>query len=151
MSDVIKIEAEFDLDKLRDIIEKAKDLNDNPKLFKNLVEIEKIKNEAKDIVEQVEKIQTEAKGLIDSKAKALYGNSWEGIKGNGYKISRSPTGSVFDIIGTVQKKFKVVKESVDTKLVEKYIKEKGKLPAGLEYNKSRGHSIRITVKDNEDS
>lgn len=149
MSDPIKIEVELDIDDLKDFIENSKDLNDNKELFSYLSKIEVTKKKIEDILDQVKKVHDEAKGLINSKGNALYGESWGAIKGNGYKISKSPTGSVFSITGKVMSKFKVVKESIDTKVVETYIKDKGKLPSGVDYNPTRGHSIRITVHDNK--
>lgn len=149
MAEPIKLEAEIDLDSLRDTIENAKDLNDNKKLFSQLVQVARVKKQVKDILDQADSIEAQVKGFIDSKAKALYGNDWEAIKGDDYKITRSGTGAVFGIIGKVQKKFKVIKETLDTKAVNDYIKETGKLPTGIDYNPTRGSSIRITVQDNE--
>lgn len=145
---IIKIEAEIDIDAVKAAIEEAKDLNDNEELFNKLVEFERVKKQAADILDQVKSIEEDVKGFIKSKANALYGNEWEAIKGPNYKITKSPTGSVYAISGKVQKKFLVIKESVDTKQVNAYIKEKGKLPTGLDYNPDRGNSIRITVHDN---
>lgn len=146
---VIKIETEIDIDALTNSIEEAIDLNDNELIFDRLVEVERIKKQATDVLDKVATVEAEVKSLINAKANQLYGNEWEAVKGKNYKITKSPTGAVYSIAGKVQNKFKIVKESVDTKAVTQYIKEKGKLPAGLEYNPSRGHSIRITVHDEE--
>jgi hypothetical protein len=148
MSEPIKIEAEIDIEGLKETIENAKDLNDNKELFDRLVEVARIKKIANDILDQTASIEGQVKGLINSKATALYGNEWEAIKGDNYKITRSGTGAVFKIIGKVQNKFKVVKESLDTEAVTDYIRKSGKLPTGVDYNPTRGSSIRITVQDN---
>lgn len=151
MSEVIKIEAEIDLESLKTIIEDASNLNDNEEVFNKLIEVYRVKKQAEDILDSLKTIEDTVKSTIKSRATELYGPEWEAVKGTNYKITRSSTGAVFNISGKVQKKFKIVKESVDTKAVNEYIKEKGKLPAGLEYNASRGSSIRITVHDNENS
>jgi hypothetical protein len=144
-NNIIKINAEFDIDLVKESVEKAKDLNDNEELFEQLVGFEKIKKQASDILDQIKSVEDDVKGLIKTKANALYGNEWEAIKGHNYKITKSPTGSVFNIDGKPQKKFLVIKESINTKEVNTYIKEKGKLPVGIDYNGERGSSIRITV------
>lgn len=147
MSEPIKIELEIDLEALKGVVEEAKDLNDNQELFSQLVEVYRVKSEIGNILDQLTSIETEAKGLIKAKADALYGSEWTAIKGEGYKITRSATGSVFNILPDAKppKEFLVIKEAVDSKKVEEFIKEKGKLPKGLEYNPSRGSSIRVTI------
>lgn len=146
----IKIELEIDLEALKEVIDKSKDLNDNQELFSQLVEVYRAKKQISDVLDQLISIETEAKGFIKAKADALYSNEWSAIKGNGYKITKSSTGSVFNILPDAKppKKFLVIKESLDSKLVEAHIKETGKLPKGIEYNPSRGHSIRVTVNEN---
>lgn len=149
MEEIIKIEAEIDIKSLRNLIEDAADLNDNEEVFNKLIEVYRVKKQAEDILDSLKTIEETAKSAIKSRATELYGPEWEAVKGKNYKITRSSTGAVFSIAGKVQKKFKVIKESVDTKAVNQYIKKKGKLPTGLEYNATRGSSIRITVHDNE--
>lgn len=145
----LKIDFEIDINQLKGSIDDSDDLNDNEKLFSKLVEFQRVKEQIKNVLEQVEQIERDAKGTIKQKANQLYGDSWTAIKGDGYKITKSETGAVFNIIGRPQKKFIEIKESVNTKEVLSHIKEKGKLPGGLEYNPSRGTSIRITVHDND--
>jgi len=156
MSDTIKIELEVNLDELKDIINDTKELNDNEQLFSQLVQFQRVKKQISEISDQLTSIETEAKSYIKAKADALYGKEWtaiKGTKGKNYKITKSPTGSVFNIMTDKKppKEFLVIKESLDTELVENFIKEKGVLPKGIEYNPSRGTSIRITVADNEDN
>lgn len=143
----IKIELVVDIETLKDVIDESKELNDNQEMFDKLVEVYRVKKQVGDILDQIISIETDVKGWIKSKANALYGNEWRAIKGNGYKISKSPTGSVFNIIPDSEppKEFVVVKESLDTALVENFIRETGKLPKGIEYNVSRGSSIRVSV------
>lgn len=151
MSNTVKIELEINVDELRDVINDSKDLNDNEQLFANLVQFARAKKKINDLLDQIISIEEDAKGLIKSRAQALYGDGWQAIKGKGYKISRSSTGAVFSILpdAKVPKEFLVVKQSLDSKLVEQHIKETGKLPKGIEYNAQRGTSLRITVSDNE--
>lgn len=150
-NDIVKIDVTIDLKTIRETIDEALDLNDNEELFNKLVDFARTKKILKDAQEQIESVEADVKGLIKAKANALYGNEWEALKGDNYKITKSPTGAVFAINGKVKKQFLVVKESVDTKLVNKFIKEEGKLPAGIDYNPERGSSIRITVHEDEDS
>lgn len=149
MSNKVKLELELDIDKLQSVIENAKDLNDSQELFNSLTEVYRAKNKIGELLDQLIGIETEAKGWIKSKADTLYGKGWSAIKGKGYKINKSATGSVFNILPDQKppKQFLVVKESLDSKLVEQHIKETGKLPKGIEYNASRGTSIRVVVSD----
>jgi hypothetical protein len=149
MDDVIDIELKVDIKKLRETIESALDLNDNQQLFEQLIEFERVKKQVADIVDSIKSIEVDAKGLIASKANALYTDKWEAIKGKHYKITKSPTGSVFIIDGEPENEFVVIKKSLDTKLVNNYIKDNGKLPSGVQYNDARGTSIRINVSDDE--
>jgi len=147
MPNIVKIELEINVDELKDVIKDSTDLNDNEQLFSNLVQFARAKKQIGDVLDQITSIEDEAKGLIKSKAQALYGDGWQAIKGKGYKISRSYTGAVFSLDGKAPKEFVIVKESLDSKLIENYIKETGKLPKGVSYNPSRGTSLRITVSD----
>lgn len=148
-NNVIKIEVEIDLDAIKKVVDKAKDLNDNEELFSQLIEFERAKKQAQDVLDQIKSIEENAKGIINAKATALYGAKWEAVKGHNYKITNSPTGSIFNIAGKVQRKFLIVKESVNTKVVNQYIKDKGRLPIGLDYNPDRGSSIRINVHEDD--
>lgn len=147
MSEKVTINLEIDITALKEAIEGATNLNDNEEVFNALAEVFRTKKEITDVLDRIAFIESEAKGLINSKANALYGNEWSAIKGDGYKISKSFTGSVFNILEDVKppKKFVKIKESLDSKLVEEYIKETGKLPKGIEYNPNRGASIRVTI------
>ncbi len=144
----MKIEHEIDLKALHEAIDEALDLKDNEMLFGQLSSITSAKNDVKELLDKVEKIELEAKGLINSKAKALYGNDWQVISGKGYKILRSPTGSVFtrnpDV--KVSKKFIKIVESIDTDAVKAELDKTEKLPKGIELNPSRGETIKITIK-----
>ena len=97
----------------------------------------------------LDKLELEIKAEINAKAKALYGPNWKAIKGDGYKITRSSTGSIYEITGEPAPELVEIKRSLKSKLVDEYVKAKGQLPEGVGYNPIRGQAIRITVKDDE--
>lgn len=148
MDNIIKINAEFDLDALRSQINEATKIEDGEQFFESLASVYKVKKELAALEDLLISIETEAKGLINTKAKALYGNDWQAIKGEHFKISRSRTGDVYSLVGTAKKEFLKIKTSVDSKAVEAYALAKGKLPAGIELNDKRGESIRVTINEN---
>lgn len=147
MENIVNINANIDLKALREQIEKATKIEDGEKFFESLSEVYKIKAEIGAVLDQITSIETEAKGLINSKAKALYGNEWQAISGEKFKITRSRTGDVYSIVGNAPPRFVKIKKSVDSKAVDNYVAEKGKLPTGIEINDQRGESIRVTIKD----
>ena len=134
------------LEDIKSVIEKSTDLKDDKSFFYNLSLITKYKNLVKDALEGIEKLEKDTKGLINARAKALYGDDWQVIDGNGFSITRSRTGEIYTINGEPNKKFVIVKKSVDSKAVEDFILENEKLPAGIELSDKRGESLRITLK-----
>lgn len=152
MDSLVKFEFEIDIVKIHDIVNDASDLNDNQEMFGELVKITRVKKQLELLLDQVTSIELEAKSAIKGRATELYGANWSAIAGNGYKITKSATGAVFSVLpdATPDADFYEAKLSLNSKLVENYVKETGKLPEGIEYNSTRGSSIRITVKD-EDS
>lgn len=148
--ETININASFDLQELRDSIQSVDRVEDAEAFFEQLTRISKAKAELAALSDALASVEQEAKGLINAKAKALYGEDWQTVKGHGFKITRSRTGAVYDITGKPQAKFVKVKKSVDSKAVEEFIvRNDGKLPAGIDYNPKRGESIRITVEGGE--
>ena len=145
---MISFNYEIDEVKLSNTISEALNLNDNDSVFSELAAVTKAKKELQDALETLEKIEVVAKGLINSKAKQLYGEDWQTIVGQGYKITRSKTGAVYtrnpDI--PTPKKFIKIVESLDTKLIDAEFDKTGTLPKGVEINPTRGESIRITIK-----
>lgn len=146
MENIININAKIDLKALREQIEESTKIEDGEKFFESLTEVYKIKAEIGAMLDQITSIEIEAKGLINSKAKALYGNEWQAISGEHFKITRSRTGDVYTITGQAPPRFVKIKKSVDSKAVDNYVAEKGKLPTGIEINDQRGESIRVTIK-----
>lgn len=148
MSDTISINYELNPDVFAKSLAEAEKLEEAEGMIEQLTNITKAKKELKDLLDIVEKYEAAAKGLINSRAKNLYGHDWQAIAGDGFKISRSKTGAIYtrnpDI--AVSKKFIEVKESINTKAVDAYFDEKEALPKGIELNPTRGEMIRITIK-----
>lgn len=142
----MKIEAEFDLDKLRKQIEAAKDIKGDEPFFEQLAQVQAVKRQLAEVEDLLMSIELEAKGLINNKAKALYGDNWQVIKGENFKIMRSKTGDMYVLAGKANPKFVKVKQSVDSKAVDEYVAAHSKLPTGIEINDHRGETIRITLK-----
>jgi len=147
--DKIIINAEIDIEAIKKIADEALKLDDNGALFGKLAEFAKAKKQIKDIVELIDKAEVEIKGIINSKAKALYGPNWQAITGPGYKISRSFTGAKYEQVGAAPEEFIVIKQSVDSKAVDNYVKAHNEMPEGIAVNQGRGESIRMTIKEDE--
>ena len=145
----IIINAEFDLEQLKADIEASKDLEDDQSFFEQLALIQKTKTQLGDLNDALKSIEVEAKGLINARAKALYGDDWSAIKGDRFKITRSGSGAVYLINGRPGTKFVKTTQSIITEAVKEHIATTGKLPAGIEPNGERGETIRITVNSDE--
>lgn len=144
----VEINYAIEPEKFAESISAAEKLEDNKQMLEQLTVITKAKNEIKDLLETVEKYESAAKSIINARAKQLYGEDWQAIAGDGFKISRSFTGAVYTLNPDYKtpKKFLKVVTSIDTKAVDAYRDEKEKLPVGVELNPTRGESIRITIK-----
>ncbi len=147
MNNQVNIELQIDIENLRETIESALDLNDNQLLFEKLIEFESAKKKINNAFDLIKSIEADVKGLILSKANALYTDKWEVIAGSHYKITKSPTNNVFNVTDEADNEYIVVKKTANTKVINQYIKDNGKLPKGIDYNMERGTSIRINVKD----
>lgn len=143
----VKLEAEFDLDTLRKQIESSKTIKGDEAYFEQLSQMQAVKLELKALEDELMSVEAEAKGLINSKAKSLYGDNWQVIQGENFKITRSKTGDVYLINGSPNSKFIKIKKSVDSKAVDDYVVEKGSLPTGIEVNDQRGESIQVKIND----
>ena len=146
MAETVKLTVEYDPDKITEVIKEATDLENNKKVFDKLAYIAQIKKEIADMVEGFDKLEREVKYAINDRAKALYGKDWTVIAGEGFRVNRSFSGSVYEIIDAPPKQFVKVTTSPDTKAIDEYVKDKSKLPKGIALNEHRGESIRITVK-----
>ena len=136
----------IDIDTLNKSIENTTKIEDDEEFFLQMSAVTRIKKLLKDALEDVESIETDVKGLINSKAKAIYGPDWQTIAGERFKITRSKTGDLYIVNGKPNASFTKVKVSVDSKAVEEFIAKNDKLPAGIELNDQRGESLRITIK-----
>jgi len=135
----------INFDDVKKQIEDATKL-EGEEFYRRLLEISGLKMIVKDTLEQVEMYERDVKGLINAKAKAVYGNDWQAIKGEKFKITRSKTGSMYLVNGKPNAKFIVTKVTVDSKAVDEFIEENERLPKGIELNDQRGESLRITVQ-----
>lgn len=145
----IIINAELDLEALQKIADDALTLDDNAELFAKLAEFATAKGQIDEALDAIKRAEVQVKGIINAKAKQLYGNNWQAIAGPGYKISRSFTGAKYEQTGAAPEQFIIIKQSVDSKAVDNYVKANSALPEGIEINQARGESIRITVKEVE--
>lgn len=148
----LSLNIEINLEPIVKAIEGSKTLDDNELLFAQLSAIEFDKEQINLLQESFDKVYKEIKQVINDKAKALYGPKWSAIQGKNYKITRSLTGSVYQIIDLdkIPEDLLKVEMTVESKLVEDYIKSNSKLPEGLGYNPNRNESLRIKVNPNDD-
>lgn len=163
---VIKGSINFDLSAIKAAIEACEDLKlDSKTILEQLVKIDDAKKEVKKLKDAFDTAEAEVKAAINTRAKALYGDEWEAIKGNGYKISRSGTGAAYivetglDEEATAEDKvswivsnpeslaYLKVDVKVDKDLADQHIKDTNELPPKIVANCDRGESIRITVSD----
>ena len=138
----------LDLDKLKEIIDKAKDFETDEEFFKALASISAAKGIVADALEIVELFEQNAKSLINARAKALYGPDWQVIKSEHFKISRSFTGQLYEIVDDdkVDPDFLKVKLAPNAKEIETFREtHENKLPDGIAINEHRGESIRVKI------
>ena len=136
----------IDIGALKKSVEEATKIEDSEEFFLQMGSVAGLKKLVKDVLERVEAVEADVKGLINARAKALYGPDWQVIKSDNFKITRSKTGDLYLINGTPSPQFIKVKKSVDSKAIEEYVAKNDKLPKGIEINDKRGESLRITFK-----
>lgn len=141
-----EIRWSFNEEDCLEAIKQAASLKDNQQLFHDLAEIAQVKNSLKEIIDEVDAVDRQVKQTINDRAKALYGSDWDVISGDGFKISRSFTGAVYEVTGTPKKAFLKIVTNADSGAIDEYIKQHSKLPEGIALNENRGESIRITIK-----
>lgn len=145
----ILIHAVIDMEAVQGIVDEALSLDDNAAMFAKLAEFAHVKAMLKDATEQLDKAEADIKGIINSKAKQLYGPNWQAISGPGYKISRQFTGAKYEQVGAAPEQFIVIKQSVNSKAVDEFVKANSELPEGIAINQARGESIRMAIKEVE--
>lgn len=151
MTKKLELNISIDVDAITKAVKASKTLEDNELIFAKLSAIAFDKAQVAAFTDAFEKIEREVKQIINDKAKVLYGPEWTAVKGTGYKISRSLTGSVYEISGEPKSEFLDIKIAPKTKAIDNFIKAKSTLPDGIAYNPNRSDSIRITVKPQDDS
>lgn len=137
------------IEALQGLLETATKLEDNQQLFEQLASISKAKKLVESALEEVEAVESDAKALINAKAKALYGPDWQAIAGEGYKISRQQTGSVYELSDPdkVADEFVKIKMDPNAAAITNYREtHENALPEGVSLNEQRGESIRIAIK-----
>lgn len=147
---IVNIALDIDLNPLYKAIETSGDLNDNDKMFRVLSMVADAKQLLEDELDKILKLEDLTKRTINARAKALYGTEWSVIAGHGYKINRTLTGSVYSVDDAIKtedlpSELLKVKIELNSKAVDKYIKENSELPDGVAYNPVRGESIRIKL------
>lgn len=147
----LKLNISINLESITKAVEESKTLDDNELLFAQLSSFALDRKQVDAFNEAFEEVERMVKQVINDKAKALYGSHWKAISGTGYKITRSNTGSTYEISEPekVEDSFLKVKFSVNSREVENYIKANSKLPEGLIYNPNRSESIRIKIENDD--
>lgn len=135
----------IDKHELKETIGRASSMQ-GEEFYNTLLSITGFKNSIKEALDEVDGLEREVKSLINDRAKKDYGNDWQAIKGDNFKITRSKTGSMYLINGKPNSKFVVVKSTVNSDAVNEFVENNERLPKGIEINDQRGESLRITVK-----
>jgi len=145
----IELRVDIDLDAIQKTIIDATKLGNNNSIFEALAQIEKAKQEFLDSFEVLLQAERDVKITIDGKAKTEYGEEWDVIVGTNYQIGKSLTGALYvpaQDLTDVPEEFLTVRRNLDSIAVDKYIVDNGTLPDGVEYNPSRGRTIKIKVQ-----
>ena len=139
----------LDFEQYKTIIENVKEIETDEEFFKGLSAVAIAKKILADAAEVVENYATQAKGLINARAKALYGPDWTVIKGEHFKIGRQFSGNKYEIIDEDKVPPEMVKVKIEpnSEGIDAYRESNdSKLPEGVAVNEHRGESIRITIK-----
>lgn len=121
-------------------------MKDIDRLVKSFEDLETEKQDLLDKLEIIRESEDKVKDKLDSKARKLYGEGWEPIESDSYKISRVLQGSVYQIVGEVDGEFTKQTISLETKKVTDFIKSQGRLPKGVKVNIDRTYRITISLK-----
>ena len=146
--DKLELQVTLDIGQIRKTIEASKNLQEDHEVFKSLSSLMEVKRLVSELNEVWDQAEREIKQAINDKAKALYGTQWRAIDGDGFKVTRSMSGSVYQIIDPdkVPEEMLEIKVGVKTKAVDNFIKEKSTLPEGIAYNPDRNEQLRINLK-----
>lgn len=143
----IELHIIINADKIERTIRKSKDLQADEEIFHELSWLMSNKKAVDNLVDEWEALERTIKQALNDKAKSLLGPNWKALDGDGFKLRRSMTGSIYQISepDKVPDNLLEVKLSVKAKEVENYIKANSKLPEGLTYNPNRNEQLRITL------
>lgn len=152
---VVSVSVVVDLDTYEKAIKEAPTLHNSDALFKILSNIAADKKEIKEALETIEAVESIIKDTISKRMKSDEGDAWEVVEGEGYRITRSKTGSVYDFNATYTEKdilkipadFVKVDYKPNAKNIDEYIKAHSSLPGGIMYNPHRGDKITINLLD----
>lgn len=139
----------LDLSKFKEVIDRIKEVKTDEQFFMGLSSIAIAKNLLKDALETVEGYEAEAKGLIKAKATALYGPDWKVIEAERFKIVRSFSGQLYEIVDedNLDPDMVRVKFMPNSKNIETYREANDNtLPAGIAINEHRTEVIKVSVK-----
>lgn len=146
--DKLTLQAEFDIKAFKDVVASSKDLADDEKFFASLSQFQKIKNEYKQMGEDLDGAEREIKQAINDRAKAVFGDNWQAIAGSGWKISRSYAGSLYSIEDLAKATdFVKMEYKPDSKAIDEFISKNSALPDGVSRNSNRTEVLRISVDD----
>lgn len=132
--------------KLTTKVSKAKSLEDNKDLYEAVRLIALEKEHLSALLSHVEAAETALKEAVDKRAVELYGDDWEPLESDNYKLLRVSSGAVYVITGEADSRFTKQTVSVDTAKTTKYLTQHGSLPTGIEPNRARGERIVINLK-----
>lgn len=147
MDNQVNVTVKIDVERIKSVLEKIAKLENNDQVFRLLSNVAKPKKQLEDALEQVEAAERQIKQTISDCARALYGDDWAAIEGQGYKIARQFGGAVYEKIGDVAPEFVKITETLDSDAITTFVKANGKLPKGVAPNKARSEQIRLTVKE----
>lgn len=141
----LKINLEIDASDLIKVIKTASKLEDID-LYNKFSKIVELKSQLYNTLDDLDSLENKIKTEIDKRAKATIGKDWKFIKGNKFSITKSYTGSIYEINGEPDKEFTVTRITLDAGKVKEYREQhEGKLPKGVIFNPNRNSSIRIKL------
>lgn len=91
------ISVSFNFALFEEKLKNIKDFENDEQLFQELAGIASCKREIDEFLDQFSNLERSIKQAINNKAKASFGDKWAAIRGNGYKITRSMSGNVYDV------------------------------------------------------
>lgn len=149
MKDKLELKAEFDLKEFKELVKATPDLISDQNFFQSLAQFKRIKSEFDQLGEELAEAEKEIKQAINDRAKATFGDQWQAIAGDRWKISRSWSGSVYTIddLDKASDFIKLAEPKPDTDAIDEFVAKNSALPEGVSRNDNRSEVIRISVDD----